>query len=326
MDKGNIRILIAGSGAIGLVFGGFLRKNGFDVTLLGRGRYLSTIRDKGLTIEGIWGRHHIAGFKTACHKDDMSGVFDAVIISVKSYDTEDMVREILPFIKDDTEVISFQNGIGNIEKIADAVGEKRTSGARIIFGAEIKTENEVAVTVYAEPVKIGAFKHDKYFMQEKRLQELVSFINSSGIPCEFTDNIHGYLWGKLLYNSSLNPLGAILKVKYGILIEMKDTRDIMDNIINEIFAVAEKKGERLLWKSADDYKALFYGKLVPATYNHRSSMFQDIERGKRTEIEAMNGIVSKYGVEFGIATPVNNTVYKMIKGIEESRRYIVTFK
>ncbi|MFQ5901884.1 MAG: ketopantoate reductase family protein [Thermodesulfobacteriota bacterium] len=308
-------ILIAGAGALGMVLGGFLREKGFKVTLLGRPSNIDIIKREGLTIEGIWGDHKITGFKCATNPGELQQGYDLAMVAVKSYATEPIVREILPFLKNNCPVVSFQNGLGNMEKIAELVGSRRTGGARVIFGAEVVVPGRVKVTVYADSVKVGALKPGHYPYLEKKLANLALSINSSGIPCEFIDNIHPYLWAKLIYNCALNPLGAILKVTYGMLAEREETRNIMNSIIQESFEVAKAKGVSLFWDSAEEYEEYFYTNLIPATYNHRSSMLQDIERRRKTEIEAMNDIVCKYGKMCGVKTPVNKTVANLIRYI-----------
>ncbi len=308
-----MRILITGAGAMGSVFGCFLRKMGLDVTLLGRAWHIDAMERDGLRIEGIWGEHWASGFGLASSTDQLEGMFDTVIVSVKSYDTEGVVKSILPFLKDDSIVVSFQNGIGNMDRIAGLAGSSRCGGARIIFGAEMVAPGRVRVTVYADPVMIGAFEPGRYPALDERLKRLAGLIDSSGIPCRFTEDIHPYLWAKLLYNCALNPLGAILKVEYGKLMERCETREIMDRLIDEVFEVARAKGIKLQWDSPDEYRDIFYSRLVPDTYRHRSSMLQDMERGKETEIEAMNGIVCRYGRELGLDTRTNMVLYNLIR-------------
>jgi 2-dehydropantoate 2-reductase len=143
-----------------------------------------------------------------------------------------------------------------------------------------------------------------------------SLFSRVGIPCEPTDQILSHLWAKVLYNAPLNPLGAILRVHYGALGEEQELKTIMDRIIDEVFQVGQKKGVRLLWKSVEDYRDLFYSKLLPATYDHQSSMLQDLERGRRTEINVLNGKILKYGTELGIPTPFNEAMTQLIRGRE----------
>lgn len=108
-------------------------------------------------------------------------------------------------------------------------------------------------------------------------------------------------------------MGALLQVHYGALGEAEDLRGIMDQIIGEAFAVATARGVVLPWRSAREYRDLFYGVLLPATYVHRSSMLQDLERGRRTEIDSINGRVWEYGAERGIPTPFNELVTRLVR-------------
>jgi 2-dehydropantoate 2-reductase len=136
--------------------------------------------------------------------------------------------------------------------------------------------------------------------------------NDAGLPCETTIRIQSYLWAKVFYNAPLNPLGALLDVHYGVLGELAELRAIMDRVIDEAFQVAQGKSIDLLWTDSSDYRDLFYSHLLPSTYHHRSSMLQDLERGRRTEIDAINGRVWRYGEELNIPTPANETLTRLI--------------
>ena len=143
-------------------------------------------------------------------------------------------------------------------------------------------------------------------------------ITKSGINCELTDEVDKYLWAKMLYNCTLNPLGAILNVTYGQLTENPYTLEIMNNIINEIFEVIEASPYQTLWQSPEEYKKIFYSKLVPDTYNHYSSTHQDIQRQIKTEIDSLNGKVIKLANEYKIDVSTNKLIFNLIKAIEST--------
>ena len=141
---------------------------------------------------------------------------------------------------------------------------------------------------------------------------------SSGINCELTYEVGKYLWAKMLYNCALNPLGAILDVNYGKLTENQYTKDLMDSIIDEIFEVINASGYETLWDSSEEYKELFYSKLVPDTYEHYSSTHQDIKRKIKTEIDSLNGKVISLGDAYDVDVSTNKIIYKLIKAIESN--------
>jgi 2-dehydropantoate 2-reductase len=305
-----MRVLVAGAGALGSVFGGFLHRAGCPVTLLGRGSHLDAIARSGLRITGIWGDHHLTGFalgKVAARSAD------AILLTTKSYDTRTMVEQVAPGLAPEGVVISLQNGLGNVEAIEAVVSPARTLGARVIFGAEIIEPGCVRVTVYADRVLVGARQPGAYPALDQRAREWASRFDAAGIPAAYTDELEAVLWAKVFYNAALNPLGALLGVPYGALADHADTRAIMDAVIDEAFAVARAEGIRLSWASAAEYRALFYDRLVPSTVHHRSSMLQDLERGRCTEIEAINGAIWRRGAAHGIVAPVNETLTHLIR-------------
>jgi 2-dehydropantoate 2-reductase len=311
-----VSYLVMGAGALGSVFGGLLAKQGHDVAFVGMDDHLLAMREKGLAVTGLWGDHFIPEVKAFYGTDGLAGTFDAVLLSVKSYNTARVVRQALPFMREDTLVFSIQNGLGNWEAIAEAVGWQRTVGARVIFGADIPEPGVARVTVYADKVLLGSPAGD---VPEERIRPVCDDFSRAGIPTDLSDRIESSLWGKILYNCSLNALGAILNVPYGHLGEEPEVRETMRKIVEEIFAVAQAKGVSMGHPSPADYFRFFLEKLLPPTVTHRSSMLQDMEKGRLTEIDALNGAIARYGRELGVFTPVNETVTAIIKGFEAKK-------
>lgn len=307
----NPRILVAGCGAIGSVFGCLLREAGHHVALLGREHHLKAIHVNGLHLDGIWGEHYADGFDLATKINDLSGIYDLVLISAKSYDTESIARDVAPFIDDDGLVASLQNGLGNIETLARNFGPERSLGANVLVGATIPEAGRATVTVQAAPVIIGPLEVSDCVTME-RIHYWIRAFKHANIPCAGTVQILSYLWAKVFYNAPLNALGALLQVPYGVLGEEPELRRIMDRVIDEAFWVAESKGVHILWKTVDEYRAFFYSYLVPSTYHHQSSMLQDLQRSRRTEVDAINGQIWRYGRELGIPTPFNEIMARLV--------------
>ncbi len=308
--------LVMGAGALGSVFGGLLAEQGHEVAFVGLDDHLKAMQEKGLTIDGLWGRHVIPSVRAFYGTEGLEGTFDAILLSVKSYNTARVIGQALPFMHRDTLVFSIQNGLGNWEAIAGAVGWGRTVGARVIFGAEIDEPGRALVTVYADKVLLGSPTGD---VSEERIRKVCDDFNRAGIPTDLSDRIESSLWGKVLYNCSLNALGAILNVPYGRLGEVPEVRDSMRRIIEEIFSVARAKGIPMMYSGPEAYYQFLIEKQLPPTATHRSSMLQDMEKGRLTEIDALNGAIARYGKELSVPTPVNETLTAIIKGIESKK-------
>ena len=306
------RILVAGAGALGSVVGGLLGAAGWPVTLLGRGAHMEAIRARGLAIDGLFGIHRVRGLVCATDASELRGPYAAIFLTVKAYDTAAVAAAVGPELAPDGVLLSFQNGLGNVEAAERAVGEGRVLGARVIFGAELLEPGRVRVTVYADPVLIGS-PEPSDAGRAAAAARWATALAAAGVPAEPTDAIAAELWAKVLYNAALNPLGALLGVPYGELPAHPDTRTIMDTVIEETFAVARAEGVALRWPDAAAYREVFYGRLVPATAAHRSSMLQDIERGRPTEIDAINGAVAARGAKRGLPAPVNATLARLIR-------------
>ena len=307
-------ILITGLGAVGTVFAGLLKKAGHTVFALTREKYLASFRDNSISLTGIWGDHKalLDGIYGVVHPLKEKR-FDIIIVTVKSYDTQGAIEQIRPLVHDNTLVISAQNGYGNYETIARAVGPGHTLLARIIFGAKLHAQGKAEVTVIADDVRIG---QPQAAVEISHIQKIADTFSSAGIPTRYAPDIEAILWDKILYNSALNPLGAVLECTYGELADNSDARRIMNAVIDEIFLVARAHRIPLNWKSPDEYRNHFYTKLVPPTASHFPSMYYDVKAGKRLEIDALNGAVVLLAKEKGIAVPVNETITGIIKAKE----------
>jgi 2-dehydropantoate 2-reductase len=312
--------LIAGAGALGSVFGCFLRRAGVEVTLLGRAQHVEAIARGGLRVDGIWGDHYAAGFELAAEPARIEGTFDAILVPVKSYDTEAVATAVAGLLAPDGVMISLQNGLGNVETIERIAGAERAAGARVIFGATIPAPGRARVTVFADPTAFGSLAPGRHPRRDEAARRWAETIDRAGIPAVYSERLAALLWAKVFYNAALNPLGALLRVHYGALPERSETRAVMDAVIDEAFAAARAEGAGLPWSDPAAYREEFYGRLVPSTYDHRSSMLQDIERGRRTEIDAINGEVWRRGAAHGIKTPVNETLTRLIRSVESRAR------
>ena len=314
-----MRVLVFGAGAIGSVVGGMLARGGHEVVLIGRAPHMRAIQEAGLHISGIWGMHTVRNLACYTSVEEMTAAgngesFRLLLVTVKSYDTPAAARQLKGLAGPDTFVVSLQNGYGNVETLEEIIGEEPVLGGRVIFGADLVERGCVNVTVYAEEVLIGSRLG---LVDLEDLLEISEAFTSSGIPTRPTQNISGHLWGKVLYNAALNPLGTILKRSYGELAANVYTREIMDHVIAEVFAVARASSMEMLWESPQEYLDLFYNKLVPPTAAHYPSMMRDIERGKRTEIDALNGAVVRLARELQIIAPVNLALSNQIRYLED---------
>lgn len=301
-----MRYLIMGAGALGTVFGGLLQRAGHSVAFLGRGAHFQCLTTTGGLIDGIWGEYHL----TPVDLPRPGDLFDVIFLTVKSFDTAAALRQVVTMAAPDGLIISLQNGLGNVEIIAQECGVWRTIGGRVIFGAQVAEPGRVTVTVYADQVLLGQV--DPKAPAEK-LALVCHHLNKAGIPTQVATNIVSHIWGKALYNCALNALGAILGVPYGDLGKHPETRELMRLIIEEIYQVAQAKSVSLPISKPDDYFRHFLENLVPPTSAHWPSMWQDLQAGRPTEIEALNGAMCRYGRELGVPTPYNDAVTRLVR-------------
>ncbi len=307
------KIAIMGAGAIGSVIGGMLAKNEHKVTLVGRKLHIDEIRKNGLHISGIWGDFTVHELNAVTEPPNEHK--DIIFLTVKSFDTVGAATEAMPMIGQSTVVVSVQNGLGNIETLVGTFGKEKIIGGMAIFGAVLPEPGNVKVTVIASETLVG----EPDGSLTSRVKEIAGMLDSSGIPAKASDNIMRDIWQKALYNIALNPLSAIFEVSYGEIADNPHTRLLAKHMISEAFQVARASGQSLGVSTADEYLEILWNQKLPPTRDHKSSMLQDILRGKRTEIDYINGAVVRIGAEHGIETPYNNAIVSMVKAKESLR-------
>ncbi|HID43376.1 MAG TPA: 2-dehydropantoate 2-reductase [Archaeoglobaceae archaeon] len=310
-----MKILVFGAGAIGSVIGGFLANAGHDVTFLGRKWHVDIIRENGLFITGIWGDHLIDSIRTATEISQLDSDYDLILITVKSYSTDEAGKAVRDLLNEKTYVIHLQNGLGNAETLLKYIPPDRLITGRVIFGVEIEP-GCVRVTVSADETVLGSISGSPL----PEIKKFADVLSRAGISARITAEIEKYVWAKALYNCALNPLATILEVPYGFLAENPFTREIMDRVIDEIYEVGKKMGVKFEPETAVEYRQLFYSKLIPVTAEHHASMLQDIKMGKKTEIDALCGAIARYGKEYGVKTPVNSLLTDLIRAKEIRQR------
>ena len=306
-DNSKMRVLVVGVGAIGSVYLAFLTRAGHAAAgLVKKGRRVEKIR-----VEGIWGDFETP-VRTVEDLLELDFEPELVILSVKSYDTERALEILEGLNWEGAYLLVAQNGYGNYEKAVSVLGEGKVILARVIFGSEVLEPGHIRITVCADDVVIG---DPSGRIKESLLQDLASTFTEAGIPTRFEREVYKYLWDKIIYNSALNPLGALLETNYGSLAENPYTRELMDRIIEEIFDVLKAAKIETFWKSTEDYRKVFYERLIPPTAAHYPSMLRDVKKG-RTEIDSLNGAVCELGRKFGVPTPTNEFITKMVKAKE----------
>ena len=313
-----MNILVIGAGGVGIGLATSVASQGANVSIYARGETAKAIKQNGIKRTGLFTHYKIEKVPVYENYDEIpKNHFDYIFITSKTTANEDIADNLnahKDILKDTSKILIFQNGFGNDEYFLKYFTKKQVFSARVITGFTRPERYISEVTVYTEPIKIGSLQGEN----PECLNEIADLITKSGIKCEITDEVDKYLWAKMLYNCTLNPLGAILDKTYGDLTETPYTLEIMDNIIDEIFDVINASPYETFWKTPDDYRKLFYEKLVPDTYNHYSSTHQDIKKHVKTEIDSLNGKVIQLAKQYGINVAVNETIYDLIKAMEST--------
>lgn len=310
-----MNVLVIGAGGVGIELATSVAKQGANVSIYARGKTAKAIRENGIERTGLFEHyviHDVQVYET--YEEIPKKHFDYIFIAAKTTANDDIAENLnrnRDILKPTTRIIIFQNGFGNDEPYLRYFTSEQVFCGRVITGASRPERHISEVTIHTD-ILLGSLQGKN----PECLREIADLISKSDISCEIIREIDRYLWAKMLYNCTLNPLGAILDKTYGQLTESPYTLEIMNNIIDEIFEVINASPYETLWQSSEEYKDIFYSKLVPDTYNHYSSTHQDIQKRIPTEIDSLNGKVIQLGEKYNIDVSTNKLIYNLIKAIE----------
>ena len=284
----------------------------------------------GFHLRGVKGEMHLP-VKAVRDVTDLTGSKDIILIATKAADCLDAARTVLPFLNPESLIVSLQNGICE-EALSDVVGRDRTIGCVVGWGATLLGPGDLEITSTGEFV-IGNIDHEP----DDRLSAIRDVLDPV-MPTRISENIMGELYSKLIVNSCINSLGAISGIRLGELLAIKKIRKIFIAIMREAMAVSEVLDFRVepggggkldfyRFLEGSGYLAEFKRhltiRIIGFKYRRiRSSSLQSLERGRKTEIDFLNGYICDQGRRHGVPTPVNDAVVSMVKEIESGERPI----
>ena len=305
-----MKTVVVGAGAMGTFITARLFMAGHEVWLLEvNDNRVTKIKENGICLEENDDSNNLK-FSTITSNPCEIGEVDVIIIMVKAFDTEDAVKLVLPSISEKTVVLTLQNGMGNIELISKYIAKERVIAGTTSHGALLIDDGHVRHTGVGDTI-IGALSADS----EKHTGRLKELLDDSGINTSVSDDVTSLLWGKLLINMSINPLTAIMRIKNGRIVELPHLIEIIKQMLAESLKVASKIGVNIPYDNPLE-KVMEVCRKTPL---NNSSMLQDILAGRRTEINQVNGAIITYGEQFGVETPVNKMLTKLVMSIEQIR-------
>ena len=298
-----VRAAVLGAGAVGCYYGGMLARAGNDVTLIGRPAHVDAVRARGLRFEAL-GFDETVAVRASTEPAAVRGA-QLVLFSVKSTDTDEAAAQMAPHLEPGAIVVSLQNGVDNVERLQARL-------AQPVLGAAVYVASEMAGPGHLKhhgrgDLVIGGFGRA---LPEGVLAQARAWLEGAGIAVTVSPNVAGELWAKLVANCAYNALSAIARMPYGKMIQVPGVRDVMRDVIDETLAVAKASGVVM---AADVAERTF--RIADAMPTQYSSTAQDLARGKRTEIEHLNGYVVRRGEALGVPTPANRALAALVRAI-----------
>jgi 2-dehydropantoate 2-reductase len=293
-----MRVAVMGAGAVGCYYGGMLARAGHDVTLIARQQHVEAIRRDGLMMDTLGFKESVV-LQASTEAQAVRGAM-LVLFCVKSSDTEAAGAAIAPHLDADALVLSLQNGVDNAQRL-QALLRQRVAAAVVYVATEM-----------AGP---GRVKHngrgDLVLGPQPKRDDVLQAFAEAGVAVQISGNVIGALWAKLIVNCAYNALSAISAMPYGQMVQGQGIRDVMHGAVQECLAVAEALGVAVpgdMWQSVQD--------IALSMPQQSSSTAQDLARGRRTEIDHLNGYVVRQGEAVGVAAPVNRTLWALVKLLE----------
>jgi 2-dehydropantoate 2-reductase len=290
-----------------------LARAGHPVTLIGRAPHVQAIASRGLRLAMAG---HVETVRVAASTDLAAArSADLVLFCVKSTDSDAVARQLAPLLASDALVLSLQNGVDNAETIARHVPQAVVP--TVVYVATAMPEPGTVAHHGRGDLVIGAL--DAAAAQDTshqhRLQAVVDLFASAHVPVRISPDVMSELWSKLMVNCAYNAISGLAQLPYGRMAELPAIVDVQRAVVREVVAVAQADGRYLPLDAAIDAME----QIARAMPTQLSSTAQDMVRGKPTEIDHLNGFVTRRGADLGIATPVNQTLHALVKLVEAGR-------
>ena len=295
------KIAVVGAGAVGGYFGGLLARAGAPVTLIGRPQFVEAVAKHGLFLDTLHFQESLR-VQASTEIQAVSGA-EIVLFCVKTVDNATTARSIAPLLAPGALVLSMQNGVDNVEQIHAAAAIDALPS--VVYVAASVPEPGRVKHVGRGDLVVGP--------ENEKTCRIASLFSRANIPCRISENIEGELWTKLVWNCALNAVSALGHAKYGQIAASGDAWKVVETAVYEVLAVA--RAAKIHPPGLEDPKAALAGALKIASQMAEalSSTAQDMNRGKRTEIDSLNGYISRRGAELGVPTPVNQALYALTK-------------
>ena len=295
-----MKIAIMGTGGVGGYYGGLLAQSGHEVTFIARGPHLKAIQENGLRVKSIHGDFHINPAQSTDNPTQI-GLVDLIVFCTKTYSIDESAVQIKPLVGPETVVLPLQNGIDAAEHVGAVVGMEHLLGGATWISSKVEAPGVIKQISQFRRVVIGELDGQI----TTRAQAVHKAFEETGITAELSENILKILWTKFVFISMASGLGALTRLTIGQYRSVPETRLMMTSIMQEVEALARALGVKL----DEDVVQKSLEFVDNAAAHIKPSMQLDVEAGRKSELEAMIGVVGRKGHELGVPTPVSDIVY-----------------
>jgi 2-dehydropantoate 2-reductase len=299
-------VVIVGAGALGCLLAARLARAGQPVLLLGRAAQVQALTASGLALRDDAGQQVLKAPATT----DIGAVAGAslVVLCVKSTDTEGAARQMAPWLAPHTPLLSLQNGVANGPLLASLLGRPVLVGAAYI-AASLQAPG-VVQHAGGRGIVLGVVPGPQgQWLTERTAHHVAQGLQAAGFDVRLSATPLAELWRKLVVNCACNAISALAQAPYGAMARVAAVRDLQVAVVAEAVAVAQAEGHALV---LDEMMAAV-DRVAQTMAGQRSSTAQDLARGRRSEIDHLNGEVLRAGARHGIATPANQALWALVK-------------
>lgn len=302
-----MRILVLGAGGVGGFFGGRLVEKGEDVTFLVRSKRKKQLEERGLVIRSVNGDFSFQ--PKLITKEDQTAPFDVILFSTKSYHLNEAIQDLKPFVGESTVIIPLLNGIAHVSLLQKEFGEEKVIGGLCFIETTLNNQGEIVQTSAANRLMFGEMKSQ----DSERIKHISKAFAGTKFSFILSENITQDMWHKYLFITVMSGVTTLMRAPIGPIRESEGGRDFIQNLFEECMEIMRCVGAPIKDNIVQEHMKI----IDKISYNMKSSMQRDMEKGSSIEAKHLQGYLLDVAEQFSIEAPLLGAVYQNLKVYEE---------